>query len=168
MKTVMLDTNIYGWAIARIINGNKKKEAVYSALLVKKLADAKDNKKIGVVSSQQIFDEIRRDKVRKIYPEVKELHDSLIIGIVEAKPVVRKLADEYWKKCGKKKIIDVSYVDFLIMASCSISRTHYFVTENRKHLNRKEIQEIIRDVNNKKGIFVPEIIDSEKALKLLF
>lgn len=168
MKIMMLDTNVYGWAIARIKNGNKKKEAINAELLIQKLADAKDSKKLDVISSEQIFNELRREKVRKNYPEVKQLHDSLITGKVEIRKKVRELANKYLKESRERKIADIDYSDFLIIASAVVARSNYFITENRKHLYRKAVQDILKYVNEKNRLFNTEIIDCEKALKLLF
>lgn len=78
MKVLVLDTNIYGWFLARAIDGVNKKEAINSFKLIQKLIEDKDTGKprVQVYTCDLINKEIRRAK----NPDLERLHDSLVSG----------------------------------------------------------------------------------------
>ena len=170
MKLVMPDTNVYGWAIAKRLYNDKRKQAINSSLLIGKLVNEKGKEKpsIRAYSCEQIENELRSEKVRKETPDIRTLHNSLILGIVKNTRKTNLLVSEYVKEFKRKKADRVDLPDLRIYACATRSRCDYLITENRKSMNRKDVVQVLSNANKRKILKVPEIVSCEKALKILF
>lgn len=141
MKLVMPDTNVYGWAIANRVSNDKRKQARNSSLLIDKLVNEKDKEKpsIQAYSCEQIENELKSDKIRKQAPDIRTLHNSLVIGIVKNTRRSENLVREYTKELKTKKVQGADLPDLKIYACATRSRCDYLMTGNRKSMNRKDV-----------------------------
>jgi len=165
MKFIVLDTNVYGWALDGS-RGVKKHSAINSLSLVQKFTEDKDGKKrqFEIFSCKDIKKETRKAKE----PDLERLHDSLVSGLISFTPEIESLAEEYYKTCKERGIVGIQKSDCRIIASVTFAGIKFFVTENRKTIIKDDVLSVLEKVNKKGKLKTPSIITSNDALKILF
>ena len=160
MRIIVLDTNIYGWYLAYTLKGSRQLQAIDAFILISKLIEdrIKGKHQITILATDRIIKEITAAK----NPNLETIVYSLISGVIKSKKEIDTLTYDYLLKARKLKL-RVDKEDCEIIAAATISRTRWFVTENRLTINNPRFKMVIEEANNKKKLPIPKILNSKEA-----
>jgi len=161
IKTIVVDTNVYGWYLSYTLDGLRMSEVVNSFNLMSKILELK---KPLVLGTEIIEMEIKAAGK----PALSELFYSIVGGIISKTKKIDKLALNYYDSCKKERLRLVTIDDCEIVASADLSEAKIFVTENRKTLNNPKVVNVITNVNAAEYVSNVKITDSKNALGEIF
>lgn len=163
-KKTMLDTNIYGWALAYVA-GDRRESAINSYNLIDKLFEERRKREplYSVLSCQRIIEEVEESKKT----DVQTLHNSLCDEIVYRSKHIEDLSEKYFDEFDSRKL-PITIEDCEIVSSATLGRSAFLVTENRKTLSNPRAIDIYNRVNKKNGLSSPQIVTSTEALIKMF
>jgi len=158
MKTILLDTNIYGLAL------EKKEVANILVFLIDE--KQKSDKKYFVLGSKIISDEINANPHKETRERLNELYQIAISGEIKLTDNIKSLAQEYFNEC-KNMHIKITIEDCQIVASSCVANVDFIVTNNRRTMMSPKSVEIFTSVNRKKSLRTPKFVDYETLKRFL-
>lgn len=158
MKTVVLDTNVYGWYQDYIEKGVRTSEAVNAFNLMTKVFENRD--KIQVLATETVEKEIKKAQ----RSELANLFYSTISGVIKNSKKVVGLSNEYFVECRKEDLYFVTLADCEIIAAAILSGVKSLVTENRKTLNNLTVKTVLHKINSKRNLRDVEIKDCKSFI----
>ena len=69
---------------------------------------------------------------------------------------------------NKEKKLNIEKEDCEILAAVTMSRTKWFVTENRLTINNPIVKKIVETVNSNRNLQMPRILSSEETIYEIF
>lgn len=157
-KNVLIDTNVYGWALK-----NKKIREFLEILAIEK---SKQKPMIRALSCDVVLREIRKTKDRELRSSLRSIHDSVTSGYIKLSEKVKRLASHYIDKCEEEGI-KIENADALIVSSGTLAGVHLIITQNRKTMGNPKAIEVYNEINRENKLKTPNIVSVSKARELL-
>ena len=158
MKSILLDTNIYGLALER--------KDIAGILVFIAEEKKKFKKDYIILGSKIISDEINANPNREARTRLNELYQIVISGEIRLTDNIKSLALAHFNGC-KDKHVKITIEDCQIVASSCFANVDYIVTNNRKTMMNPKAIEVFISINKIKGLRTPEFIECEKLKSLL-
>ena len=157
MKRILLDTNIYGWAL--------EKQGIADLLAF--FAEKKQTKEIFVLGSEIINKEINANPYREARERMKELYQAVISGEIRLTESVESLANIYFNVCEEKRI-KITLEDCGIVSSASLAGVDVIITDNRSTMSNAKSIEIFDSINRKRKLKHFKFMNSDEAIRMFF
>ena len=157
MRRILLDTNIYGWAL--------EKEGI--ADLLSFFAEKKQTGEIVVLGSEIINKEINANPYREARERMKELYQAVVSGEIRLTESVDSLANIYFNVC-KEKRIKITVEDCRIVSSASLAAIDLIITDNRSTMSNPKSIEIFDSINRKRKLKHFKFMNSNEAIRMFF
>ena len=159
MKTMLLDTNIYGLALER--------KDVASILVFFANEKQKERKDYFILGSKIISDEINANPHREARNRLNDLYQIVISGEIKITQNIQSLALAYFNEC-KNRHVKITIEDCQIVASSCAANAGFIVTNNRKTMMSQKSIEVFVSINQKKGLKTPKFFGYEMLKSFLF
>lgn len=151
---ILLDTNIYGWAV----------EDIAVLTFLSKLEKEKKNKSKNMIVFG--FDRIKKELLNNPHEPTRiktlVIYSSVVSNILKRTDEVKALAESYFRMCKDLKV-KITIEDCEIVAAATLNGLDYIVTNNRRTMNSPHALDAFKKINT--GSYeTPEIIDSKEAI----
>ena len=158
MKTLLLDTNIYGLALER--------KDIAEALVFFADQKQKSEKIYFVLGSEIVNNEISAIPHKETRNRLRELYQAVTSGEIRLTDKVKSLAMDYFNEC-KSNAIKITLEDCEIVASSCFANVNFIVTDNRRTMRSPKAVNVFNSINRKKGLKTPEFIGYEMLKSFL-
>ncbi len=158
MKTILLDTNIYGLAL------EKKEVADIMVFFINEKQKLARN--FMILGSEIVYNEINANPHKEARTRLNELYQVVISGQIRLTDQIKSLAMDYLNEF-KNNHLRITLEDCQIVAGSSIANVEFIVTENRKTMMGHKSIEVFNLINKKKGIKTPKLIGYDMLKSLL-
>lgn len=153
-EVILLDTNIYGWALER-------KQV---AELLAHFADEKLLGGIMVMGSEVVRKELERIPHKDTRNRAIELYRSVVSGEIRSTERVASLAEKYFAAC-KERRARITIEDCLIVAAASLASVTYLITDNRETMRGEKARGVFSEINRKEKLKTPIMVSSDEAIR---
>ncbi len=156
LKKILLDTNIYGWAV----------EDKYVLNLLNKFIKGKKHtpQTIIIFGFDTVMKELKNNPHKPTKVRTLSLYKSAVSEKLKGNKEVQDLADAYFAACKNSKI-KITIEDCEIVAASTLNSIDFIVTNNRRTLNNPGTLKIVEKINSDQ-FKTPKIIDSKEAIAM--